>query len=133
VLAERGLGTDSGGRRSASTALRRADSILYGNTMGEFSHSLAEACLSSAPILGERIDKGVLKRRIDKLEEQLEDVALLSELGDEVAFIMEQVAKKVIYMHIYIYIEEDVHSNYLMVHIRPHHNICRWTRRTSRR
>jgi len=68
--------------------------------MGEFSYSLAEACLNSAPILGERIDKGVLKRRIDKIEEQLEDVALLSELSDEVTFIMEQVAKKVVYFAI---------------------------------
>lgn len=106
IIAEKMQSSEDGMRRPTSTALKRANSVLYGDSIGEFSHSLAEACLSSAPILGERIDKGVLKRRIDKIEEQLEEVALLSELGDEVAYIMEQIARKVwVYWVIYMLIK----------------------------
>lgn len=60
-------------------ALARQPSALESFTM-----ELANACLSSAPILGERIDKGVLKRRIDRIEDGLANFALLVDLNEEV-------------------------------------------------
>jgi hypothetical protein len=70
--------------------LKKQPSVLE-----DFTNQLASACLSSAPILGERIDKGVLKRRIDRLEDALGNFALLSDLNEEVDAMNNQLNIKV--------------------------------------